>query len=69
MNINELMSILLKHYRGGDSTKRTNRHSLDGMECVTAPSIEASSYEFMLENLMDPPTERFDRWRNRMPQG
>ena len=69
MNINDLMTILRKHFRSGDLSKRTSRHSLDGMERVTAPSIEASSYEFMLENLMDPPSERFDRWRNRMPQG
>jgi hypothetical protein len=28
-------------------------------------AMMSSSYEFMLENLLDVPTDRFDGWRNR----
>jgi hypothetical protein len=29
------------------------------------PTLESTSYEFMLESLMEVPSERFDRWRSR----
>ncbi len=48
---------------------RQQRHALEGLDRVTAPQLETSSYEFMLENQTDLPSERFDRWRSRMPQG
>ena len=69
MNIGELMTYLFSHYRRKGTPNGATRHSLDGLERVTVPPVEGSAYEFMMENLGDPPTERFDRWRHRMPQG
>ncbi len=63
------MAKILKFLRPGTPGNAKHRHSLEGLERTTAPQLETSSYEFMLENLMELSTDRFDRWRNRMPQG
>ena len=63
------MAKILRLISANRSKRGPLRHSLDGLERVTPPQIDTSAYEFMLENLMELPTERFDRWRNRGPQG
>ncbi len=62
------MAKLYRIFRSQDAQGKTERHVLEGLERVTAPPVEASAYEFMLENLVDSLSNRFDRWRNRMPQ-
>jgi hypothetical protein len=32
---------------------------------VASPTLESTSYEFMLESLLEVPSDRFDRWRTR----
>ena len=63
------MSNVIRFFRPDTLGAKTQRHALEGLERVTTPPLESSNYEFMLENLMDLPSDRFDRWRNRMPQG
>lgn len=63
------MAKILKFIRPEKRADAEPRHALDGWERATAPELEASSYELMLENQADLPSDRFDRWRNRMPQG
>jgi len=69
MSVRDKMAKILKFIRPEQRADTEPRHALDGLERVTAPPLETSSYEFMLENLVELPSDRFDRWRNRMPQG
>jgi hypothetical protein len=69
MGLGDYMASLLRKLRSGKPMPTRQRHALEGLERVTAPQLETSNYEFMLENLMDLPTDRFDRWRSRTPQG
>lgn len=63
------MANILKAFPSRRRMPRLPRHSVEGLEQVMSPQIETSAYEFMLENLMDLPTNRFNRWRTRGPQG
>ena len=69
MNISELMTSLISHY-GREATPDNDVRQLPkASEHTEVLAQNESAYEFVMDNLGDPPTERFDRWRNRMPQG
>jgi hypothetical protein len=69
MALKDIMSNVVKMLRPGTCDVQAQCHALEAFEPLTAPQLESNTYEFMLENLMDLPSDNFDRWRNRMPQG
>jgi hypothetical protein len=69
VSVRDQIAKILTFIRPEERADAEPRHAFDGLERATAPPLETSSYEFMLENLVDLPSDRFDRWRNRMPQG
>ena len=69
MNTRDHLAKILKFIRPNTRAGAAPRNTRDGLERVTAPELEISAYELMLENQTDLPSDHFDRWRNRMPQG
>jgi hypothetical protein len=58
----EYLNWLLSFCRLDFTAKPRRKNELD---CTVGPALDSTSYEFMLESLLEVSSDRFDRWRNR----